>query len=393
MKFELTKIDPHTCSIEELKKEINRLSSIKEEYQNIEQSNKRFIVSIYGAIGSVFFSHYNAAVAEAVTLQGRDIDKFASKIIDEYFKNEWHLDKELHEKLGLTNVSKLNFDTLTKYMDTDSFYLSLNEALISCDFKENPVDFILKVRKYRLEGYLDKKLDEYAKRFKTKNIQNFELEKISHSAILLAKKKYILDLAWKDTGDDVGIYYKPQEKIKYVGIEIVQSSTSKFARKIIKELLKYTLDKKNELNYAEVVKKLKEYKKEFVLQHPEDVCIQKSIGDYEKYILEDRKEFRIAEKCPINVRAAGYYNFKLQNSKYKSKYELLKTGVKVKYYFSNGEYDIFGFIPNNYPIEFAPSMNFNTQFEKTIIDPYNRILAAIGLQSIPGNLITNKSLF
>jgi hypothetical protein len=71
----------------------------------------------------------------------------------------------------------------------------------------------------------------------------------------------------------------------------------------------------------------------------------------------------------------------------------LKTGVKVKYYFSNGDYDIFGFIPNNYPIELAPSMNFNIQFEKTIIDPYNRILAAIGLQNIPGNLITNKSLF
>ena len=43
MKFELVKIDPETCTIEELDKEISRLKSLKEEYFNLEQSVKIFI--------------------------------------------------------------------------------------------------------------------------------------------------------------------------------------------------------------------------------------------------------------------------------------------------------------------------------------------------------------
>lgn len=120
MSFELVKVNPETCSMEELEKEIERLNSIKEDYFGREQSIKVFINSIYGACASPWFECYNISVAEAVTLQGQDIIKYSNRIIDDYFLNHWHLDKELHEKLGLTYVNKINEKTIGIYNDTDS---------------------------------------------------------------------------------------------------------------------------------------------------------------------------------------------------------------------------------------------------------------------------------
>jgi DNA polymerase elongation subunit (family B) len=389
MEFKLTNIDSYNCSLEELEIEIARLKSLKEEYFNLEQSIKIFINSIYGACASVYFIGYNINVAEAVTLQGQDVAKFASKTIDDYFMNTWHLDKKLHAELGITYANKINEKTVTIYMDTDSCYVTFEPALKSCDYSGNPVDFIVKIKELRINSYLRERFEEYAKKYNTKNIQNLEFEKISYSSIMVAKKKYILDLAWKDPG----VFFTPQEKIKFVGVEIMQGSTPKFARKALKELIKLACEKGRNLQYAEAVKKLKEYKKEYVLQSPEDIAITKAIGDYEKYCLEDKKEIRLAEKTQQNVRSAAVYNHIILNSKWKTKYNIIKTGDKVKYYATKDENEVFGFLPGNFPYEFAPPVNYDLQFEKTIVDPFNRILEAMGYNPVPGNLIYAKSLF
>jgi DNA polymerase family B len=271
----------------------------------------------------------------------------------------------------------------------NSCYVTFAPALKSCDYAGNPVDFILKIKEFRLNAYLKKKFEEYAAKFNTKNIQDLELEKISYSSIMVAKKKYILDLAWKDPG----VFYKPQEKIKFTGVEIMQGSTPKFARKALKELIKMACEKGKNLQYADVVKRLKEYKKEYVLQNPEDIAKTQALGDYEKYCLEDKKVIRLAEKCPQNVRASAVYNHMILNGKWKAKYNLIKTGDKVKYYYTKDENEVFGFLPGNFPYEFAPAVDYDLQFDKTIIEPFNRILDAMGFNPVPGNLIYAKSLF
>jgi len=390
MEFTLTNIDPNTCSIDELEIEIARLKSIKEEYFNLEQSIKIFINSIYGASGSPWFEGYNVFLAEAVTLQGQHVAKYASSCIDEYFQTYWHQDKKLHEALGLTYANKINEKTLTIYMDTDSCYVTFDPIIKSCDFKGEKPDFILRIKELRLNAYLKKKFEEYAKQFNTNNLQDLELEKISYSATMVAKKKYILDLAWKEPG----VYFKPQEKIKHVGVEIVQGSTPKFARKALKELQIMACAEAKRLQYADVVKKLKEYKKEYLLQNPEDIAKTQGLGDYEKYCLEDKNKIVLAPKCGQNVRASAVYNHIILNSsKWKTKYNTIKTGDKVKYYYTTDDSEVFGFLPGNFPYEFALPVNYDLQFEKTIVEPFNRILRAMGFNSIPGNLIYAKSLF
>jgi len=387
--FKLAKIDPEKCSIEDLDIEIARLKALKEEYFNLEQSIKIFINSIYGGVGSPWFECYNVALAEAVTLQGQDMIKFANQILDDYFLNIWHKDKKLHEALGLTFANKIIAKTIVIYNDTDSTYVTLKPVVDSCDWKGDPKDLILKIKSLRLEGYIKQKFNEYAKKFNTENLQDLELEKISYSALMVAKKKYILDLAWKDPG----ISFKSQAKITPVGVEIVQGSTPPFSRRVLKEMLNHLFAKGKGWEYSEVVKLLKEYKKQFLLEDPENISKTVSIGDYEKYVLEDRKEIRLAEKCPINVRAASIYNHTMLNTKWKTKYNLIRTGDKIKHYYAKGDDGVFGFLPGNYPYEIATEVDYDLQFEKVIVEPFNRFMVASGFNPVPGNLIYARSLF
>lgn len=395
MKFELTKIDPLNCSLEDLKKEIYRLKDIKEEYFNLEQSIKIFINSIYGGCASPYFVGFNVYVAEAVTLQGQDLIKFTNICLDNYFLKQWHLDTELHKLLGLTYVNPIKEKSLIVYNDTDSTYMTFKPVIDSCDWKscsDNETNFILKLKEHRINEYLKLCFEKYAEERNTKNLQVLELEKISYSALMIAKKKYILNLAWKDPG----VHFEKGSKIKPVGIEIIQGSTPKFARKALNELLRLLFEKGKTLEYKEIIKKLKDYKQQFQLQDPNDISLTKSIGDYEKYILEDKKELRLGDKCPINVRAAGIYNHMLLNSKFKTKYNLIRTSDKLKYYYAKGKNSsdsVFGFIPGNFPIEFAFPIDYDTQFSKTIIEPFNRYISPLGFNEVPPNLIYSKSLF
>lgn len=389
MEFTLSNIDVNNCSIQDIEQEIARLTAIKEQYYNLEQSIKIFINSIYGAVGSPWFECYNVALAEATTLQGQDMIKYTNHILDEYFLNIWHLDKALHTAMGLTYVNKLNIKSVVIYNDTDSTYITLDQVLKSCDWKGSAVDFVLTLKKLRLSSYVKKRFDEYAKKYNTTNIQDLELEKISYAALMVAKKKYILDLAWKDPG----VYFKPQEKVKPVGVEIVQGSTPPFSRKSLKTMINMMFEKRENLKYADVVKKLKEIKSEFVLQDPNDISKTMAIGDYEKYVLEDRKEIRLAPKTPINVRAASIYNNAMYNSKLRTKYNLIKTGDKLKYYYSTSKEEVFGFLPGNYPYELAPTIDYDRQFSSVMVEPFNRFMEAAGFNSIPGNLVYASALF
>jgi len=275
----------------------------------------------------------------------------------------------------------------------NSSYVTFKPIMDSCGFvpsKENDgVSFILDIKKYRLDDVLKQKFDEYAEKFNTSNLQVLELEKISHSVMMIAKKKYILDLAWKDPG----MRFPPQTKIKCVGIEIAQGSTPKFAKKVLNELIIYLLREQQKIRYVDLVRKLKDYKKDFVLQSPEDISKVMSLGDYEKFVLDDKKEVKLASKCPYHVRGSAYYNYELNNSKWKGKYRHIRTSDKVKFYSTTSQCEVFAYLPGDLPYEFAPPINYDDQFAKVIVEPFNRYIKTMGFQEIPSNLIYAKNLF
>lgn len=276
----------------------------------------------------------------------------------------------------------------------NSVYVTLGDVLDSANVTDDKINFIINLNKEKVSPFLGDMFERYAKMYGVTNTQNLEMEKISYGALMVAKKKYILDFAWKDSG----VIYSPQEKIKPTGIEIVQGSTPKYVRGILTDMVKLILSRGNNITYDEIVSKLLQVKQEFNLKSPDDISYTKSVGDYEKFILEDKKQLVLGSKCPIHVRAAGIYNHKLFNSKYRNKYNTIKTGDKIKYYYTKSpkkysEDNVFGFVPNSYPMEFAIPLDYDTMFEKIVLDPLNRWIGCMGFPPVPSNLVYTHSLF
>jgi len=382
----MTNLD--NLSVEDLKQKYKDTEDLVNQYYNQEQSVKRILNSIYGAFGNEYFYFFNINIAESITLQGQNAILYTEKMVNLYFKDFWHKDKELHEKMGI-EVKGQVLKPVVIYIDTDSCYLSFEEAIVKSNWQGTEKDFILEIYKNRLNAYIKRVLQKYADGYVTENFLDFELESIAKNAIWLAKKKYIQNIVWADPGN----HYDPLTKIKTKGFEIIQSSTPLFARKRLNDAIKLILGKDN-IELSEIVQFLKEAKKEFKIANIEDICFSLRMNNYEKYIVSDVNTFEFASGCPMTVRSAGYYNFLLNSSKFKNKYQLIGNAEKLKMYeTTDKDCNVFAFKAGSYPYEFAPTIDYEAQFEKCMIEPLNRVLSATGLKTLDRNLIYSTALF
>ena len=375
----------------ELEAKIAELTALKNELKNEEQAIKLTMNSIYGAIGNAWFVCFNPDVAEAVTLQGQDLIKYSERILDKYFHEYWHQDKELHEKLGLTSVKRI-VKPMVVYGDTDSNYVTFQEVVASCDWQGDPKELILLINKYRLTDYLKNCFNKYSEKWGTDNYQDFELETLAQNGIFLGKKKYVTHLVYSD-----GVHMDPLSSLKFTGVEMIKGGTPSFVREKLVYLTKFIFSKGKNFSLREFTQELKSIKKEFRAQQAENISLAVQINNYEKFILNDTTGFEVAKACPIHVRAAGYHNYLLNASKYKDKYPLLRSGEKIRFYFvatkNSAENNVFGFSQGTLPYEFAPPIDFDEQFTKTILDPINRFIEVMGHHPISPNLFMINPLF
>lgn len=375
----------------EKEQKLEKLADVKAEanrYYNYEQSIKLMLNSIYGAFGNEYFYFFNIDLAETITLQGQDAILYTEKMVNKYFSDFWYKDTETHKALGLTEVKPIK-KPIGIYIDTDSVYMQFQEVIDNCDWQGDIKTFILNLYQIRLKEYIERVLEKYAEKDNADNFLSFELESIARNAIWLAKKKYIQNLVWKDPN----IHLDDLSSVKSKGFEIIQSSTPQFAREKLQEIMKFIFSQ-DLVKIDGLVSLLKKIKKEFKLANIDIISNSIRINNYQKYILSDYQDFEIQKGCPINVRAAGYHNYLLNNSSLKGKYQLLSNGEKVKMYYSmDKSCDVFAYSPGNYPYQFAPPIDYELQFEKCIIDPINRVIGAIGLQTLDRNLIYTSTLF
>jgi DNA polymerase elongation subunit (family B) len=110
---------PDNYTREDVEKAIAESKAEGQRQENKQMGIKIFINSVYGATASPYFVGYNQDLAEAITMQGQDIIKFSSKILNKYFKDFWWKDKDLHAHLGISQPNKVMTDTII-YGDTDS---------------------------------------------------------------------------------------------------------------------------------------------------------------------------------------------------------------------------------------------------------------------------------
>jgi hypothetical protein len=428
----------------------------------------------YGAFATQYFILFNPNVASSITAQGRDLTKTMNAVNERYWYEQWHLDFELHAKLGIKNITKISKSEPTSiYADTDSLFVSFEPAIEHCEWQnlvidsintidepfvfleyrkeskiknknclghfrqvddlrnflqenqvdlvlidgyfakqrdfnskelqelltgktirwnwDNELDFIQGIDHFRFGGYFKKCLEEYAESFGVENREDFELERVSESIINIAKKKYIQHIVYED-----GI---PFDRMTYIfpkGVELVRSSTPYFAREKIVEIVKYLFSHPDDFNIKDLLKLVKQLRKEFELADIDDISMQSSCSNYETKVLEDKDRLSFVSGAHFAVKSAAYYNYLLhQNKSLQAKYEFIKSGTKIKYYYVKNKKinDTFSFIRGSYPAEFAPEIDYDDQFLKSILSPINSIIQPLGMPEITKRLSVVLDIF
>lgn len=87
--------NPEECSLEELKAQVDILEAKVGFYETKQLAIKKFINSVYGALGSKYFQFYNVYMAESITAQGRDLNHFTEMSINEYFEGTFQSNPEI----------------------------------------------------------------------------------------------------------------------------------------------------------------------------------------------------------------------------------------------------------------------------------------------------------
>jgi DNA polymerase elongation subunit (family B) len=320
------------------------------------------------------------------------------KVNEDYWYNQWHLDTDLHEKMNISKVTPIQRnEEVSIYADTDSLFVSFKPAMDHCEWRhayKTELDFIQSLDNIRYAGYFKKCLEEHAAEYGVENKQDFELERISESIINIAKKKYIQHIIYED-----GI---PYDRLSYMypkGVELVRSSTPLFARDKIVGIVKYLFEHPDTFNIRELLKLVKNLKKEFDLCVPDkidEICMQSSCSNYEEKCLNDKDKLEFVSGTHFAVKSSAYYNFLLNKSKgLQEKYEFIRSGTKIKYYYVKDKSmnDTFAYIRGSYPIEMAPEIDLETQFEKCILSPINSIIGPLGMPNITKRLSVIMDIF
>lgn len=82
---------------------------------------KQVLNGSYGAFATQYFILFNEHVAGTITAQGRELTQLMRTVNDDYWYNQWHLDFELHYRLGIKGVTQVeNPENVSIYADTDS---------------------------------------------------------------------------------------------------------------------------------------------------------------------------------------------------------------------------------------------------------------------------------
>lgn len=258
---------------------------------------------------------------------------------------------------------------------------------------KNELDYVHCLDYFRIANYYKKCLDEHAEIYNVKNIQDFELEKISESIINLEKKKYIQHIRWED-----GVYYDRLKYLQPKGVDIVRSSTPKFVRgeNGILAIVKYIFDKPKDNSIKNIIDMLKKIREEMELSDADDISGQSSCSKYIDNVISDRDYVEVKSATHFAVKAAAYHNMLLyKNPELISKYAPLTSGDKVKYYYCNGVngHEIFAYRRGGFPIEFAPSINWVKHFEIFVLNPINKIITSMNHPKINDDLKYKKGIF
>ena len=340
------------------KKEIEKLIA---RYNNLQLAKKLALNSAYGIMGSQYFRFYDLRIALAVTQTGQLSIRWIENKLNEY----------------MNDVLKTNNDYVIA-SDTDSIYLNLGplvKKVYGVDGKVTlpgvkAIEFMDRVCEQKIQPYIDKsyqELADYVHAFEQK--MQMKREGLSDKGIWTAKKRYILNVY-----NNEGVQYaKP--KLKVMGLEMVKSSTPTVVRDKMYKLIDLVVN----TNEETVQKFIADFREEFKTLPVEAISFPRGCNGLSEYA----DSVTIYKKgTPIHVKGAILYNHYLKQYNLTNKYPLIKEGEKLKFTYlkvPNPFKDMVISFPTRLPKEFdlQQHIDYDTQFEKTFLDPIKLILNCI----------------
>ena len=322
-------------------------------YNNIQMARKIALNSAYGAIGNQYFRYYDRKMATAITTAGQLSIRWIENKVNGY----------LNKLLSTTEVDYIIAS------DTDSIYVRFDE-LISHINPKNPVDFLDKVAREKIEPYITKcyeELAEYVNAYAQK--MDMAREVIADRGIWTAKKRYILNVHASE-----GVR-STTPQLKIMGIEAVKSSTPAPCREKIKEALQIIINEDEKV----LNKFVQEFRKEFMSLDVEEIAYPRSCNNLQKY----RNSSTIFIKgTPMHIKGALIYNYLLNSEGVGNKYPKIQEGDKIKFLElktpNRLQSNVISFM-TRLPKEFDMKgiINYDVMFEKSFVDPLTFILDEI----------------
>lgn len=357
---------------------------------------KILINSIYGAFGNQWFYFFNPDIAQSITLQGQDMIKFANKAIDFYFKNRWHLDTELHEKLGLSGlrINEIDKDEIIAiYTDTDSTYVNYGPAINSIEgiehlTQDERIKLVVELDENRIAGFYNEAFEKWSARYNTQNRQTFKLENISTDGIWIKKKNYALNVVY-EPNPKKELFSDEERFLLIKGLEPIKSSYPIWARDHQTEFIKYLLKRGSDVDIeTELIPMIQKVRDEFETLSIDQIAMNFQIRTYDKYVQSEERGL-LKKGATTYPKAVIYHNHLVIKHGLEGKYPKLRQGNKIKLIYCEPgemEHEVFAYNPGEYPTEFAPALDKKQHFFILIVEPINRLLSAIGLNSIDENL-------
>jgi DNA polymerase elongation subunit (family B) len=364
-KFKNMMIDAEKKYQKETDPEMRReLENTIARYNNLQLAKKVSLNSAYGAMGSQYFRFYDLRMALAVTLAGQ-------------LSIRW-----IENKLNgfMNNLLKTEKDYVIA-SDTDSIYLRLSELVIKVFgttegvklSSPKVIEFMDKVCEEKIQPFIDTSYQELAT-YVHAHEQKMQMkrEALADKGIWTAKKRYILNVY-----NNEGVAYE-EPKLKVMGLEMVKSSTPGPVRVKMKEIIKIIMNG-TEDDVHEFVERFRE---EFKQLPPEEISFPRGVNGLNTY--SDSNSL-YKKGTPIHVKGALLYNHFVKKMDLTKKHPLIQEGEKLKFTYlkmPNHFKDSVISFPSRLPKEFGLDdyIDYDTQFEKTFIEPIKVIVESIGWQ-------------
>jgi len=326
-------------------------------FDTLQYTLKILLNSIYGTFANKHSSLMDIDNAMSITITGQNVAKAGSTIIDEYLK----------DKFGLSGKSA------TIYQDTDSVYVTIQPLLDKLSLSLL-TDGEINEKVNEIVDALDKHVNQEILNWAKTDLYSidprfaFKREVIADVGVFLQKKRYILHVL-----NNKGIKV---DKFKFVGVELVRSTTPKKVKKFIEKITKTALLSRNAKTTNEIYRNSYD---EFTQLTPEDISLRTSINNLEKYA-EGASLYKFKDATPSHVKGAIAYNILIKQLGLSDKLEAIQTGQKVKkLYCTKNKYglDAISYV-TTLPEEFHLKVDWDRMFEKLVSQPIERLYEAIG---------------